>query len=62
MTPEIFILLFHLQAISSPWDLCLTKSLGQAEDADDNLLLVAMAGTHQIWGVFLADGDWLKEG
>lgn len=50
------------QAISSPWDLCLTKSLGQAEDADDNLLLVAMAGTHQIWGVFLADGDWLKEG
>ncbi|XP_037779372.1 NHL repeat-containing protein 2-like [Penaeus monodon] len=50
------------QAISSPWDLCLSKSVGQAEDAVDNLLLVAMAGTHQIWGIFLADGDWLKEG
>ncbi|XP_047468756.1 NHL repeat-containing protein 2-like [Penaeus chinensis] len=50
------------QAISSPWDLCLSKSFGQAEDAVDNLLLVAMAGTHQIWGIFLTDGDWLKEG
>ncbi|XP_063591986.1 NHL repeat-containing protein 2-like [Penaeus indicus] len=50
------------QAISSPWDLCLSKSVGQAEDAVDNLLLVAMAGTHQIWGIFLTDGDWLKEG
>ncbi|KAG7163204.1 NHL repeat-containing protein 2-like [Homarus americanus] len=47
-------------AISSPWDLCLGRSLDQAEDGPENLLLVAMAGTHQIWGVFLSNGKWLK--
>ncbi|XP_042232801.1 NHL repeat-containing protein 2-like isoform X2 [Homarus americanus] len=49
-----------LMAISSPWDLCLGRSLDQAEDGPENLLLVAMAGTHQIWGVFLSNGKWLK--
>ncbi|XP_069166053.1 NHL repeat-containing protein 2 isoform X2 [Procambarus clarkii] len=48
------------QAISSPWDICLARSLDQAEDGTDNLLLVAMAGSHQIWGIFLSDGKWLK--
>ncbi|XP_071518884.1 NHL repeat-containing protein 2 [Panulirus ornatus] len=48
------------QAISSPWDVCLARSLDQAEDGMENLLLVAMAGCHQIWGVFLSDGKWLK--
>ena len=38
----------------------MAKSLDQTEDADDNLLMVAMAGTHQIWGVFLSDGEWFK--
>lgn len=33
------------QAISSPWDLCLFN----------DVLLIAMAGTHQIWGYFLQD-------
>nr|XP_053634638.1 NHL repeat-containing protein 2-like [Cherax quadricarinatus] len=52
--------LTELKAISSPWDVCLARSLDQAQDANENLLLVAMAGSHQIWGIFLSDGKWLK--
>ncbi|XP_064120457.1 NHL repeat-containing protein 2-like isoform X1 [Macrobrachium nipponense] len=48
------------QAISSPWDLCMAKSLDQTGDSEDNLLIIAMAGTHQIWGVFLTEGTWFK--
>lgn len=48
------------QAISSPWDVCLTRTLDRSKEEPENLLLVAMAGTHQIWGVFLTDGKWLK--
>ncbi|KAK3851847.1 hypothetical protein Pcinc_041527 [Petrolisthes cinctipes] len=48
------------QAISSPWDVCLGRSVDQTEDQMENLLLVAMAGSHQIWGIFLSDGQWLK--
>ncbi|KAK3873469.1 hypothetical protein Pcinc_021523 [Petrolisthes cinctipes] len=48
------------QAISSPWDVCLGRSVDQTEDQVENLLLVAMAGSHQIWGIFLSDGQWLK--
>ncbi|KAJ7984653.1 hypothetical protein DPEC_G00356990 [Dallia pectoralis] len=40
------------QPISSPWDL----ALGTAGGEKDNVLWVAMAGTHQIWALFLADG------
>ncbi|XP_051925346.1 NHL repeat-containing protein 2 isoform X2 [Hippocampus zosterae] len=40
------------QPISSPWDV----ALGSAGGAEDNVLWVAMAGTHQIWALFLADG------
>uniref|UniRef100_A0A3Q0RUT5 NHL repeat containing 2 n=1 Tax=Amphilophus citrinellus TaxID=61819 RepID=A0A3Q0RUT5_AMPCI len=40
------------QPISSPWDV----TFGTA----DNVLWIAMAGTHQIWALFLADGKLPK--
>uniref|UniRef100_A0A3B5LKD8 NHL repeat-containing protein 2 n=1 Tax=Xiphophorus couchianus TaxID=32473 RepID=A0A3B5LKD8_9TELE len=42
------------QPISSPWDV----TLGSA----DNVLWIAMAGTHQIWALFLEDGKLPKGG
>nr|XP_057917695.1 NHL repeat-containing protein 2 [Doryrhamphus excisus] len=44
------------QPISSPWDV----TLGSAGGVEDNVLWVAMAGTHQIWALFLADGKLPK--
>ncbi|XP_077594878.1 NHL repeat-containing protein 2 [Stigmatopora nigra] len=44
------------QPISSPWDV----ALGSAGGAEDNVLWVAMAGTHQIWALFLQDGKLPK--
>uniref|UniRef100_A0A8C9X1W0 NHL repeat-containing protein 2 n=1 Tax=Sander lucioperca TaxID=283035 RepID=A0A8C9X1W0_SANLU len=44
------------QPISSPWDV----TLGTAGGAEDNVLWIAMAGTHQIWALFLADGKLPK--
>lgn len=44
------------QPISSPWDL----ALGTAGGEEDNVLWIAMAGTHQIWALFLADGKLPK--
>ncbi|XP_056153242.1 NHL repeat-containing protein 2 [Lampris incognitus] len=44
------------QPISSPWDVC----LGTAGGAKENVLWIAMAGTHQIWALFLADGKLPK--
>ncbi|KAF7666538.1 hypothetical protein LDENG_00102920 [Lucifuga dentata] len=44
------------QPISSPWDVC----LGTAGGAEENVLWIAMAGTHQIWALFLADGKLPK--
>ncbi|XP_070707716.1 NHL repeat-containing protein 2 [Pempheris klunzingeri] len=44
------------QPISSPWDL----TLGTADGVEDNVLWIAMAGTHQIWALFLADGKLPK--
>ncbi|XP_017295020.1 NHL repeat-containing protein 2 [Kryptolebias marmoratus] len=44
------------QPISSPWDVV----LGTACGAEDNVLWIAMAGTHQIWALFLADGKLPK--
>uniref|UniRef100_A0A1B6CMJ0 Thioredoxin domain-containing protein n=3 Tax=Clastoptera arizonana TaxID=38151 RepID=A0A1B6CMJ0_9HEMI len=35
--------------ISSPWDLCIVNQ---------SVLMIAMAGTHQIWAVFLKDTIW----
>uniref|UniRef100_A0A4W4EMU5 NHL repeat-containing protein 2 n=1 Tax=Electrophorus electricus TaxID=8005 RepID=A0A4W4EMU5_ELEEL len=40
------------QPISSPWDV----ALGTAGGVEDNVLWIAMAGTHQIWALFLEDG------
>ncbi|KAL7371562.1 hypothetical protein ABVT39_001102 [Epinephelus coioides] len=44
------------QPISSPWDV----TLGTAGGDEDNVLWIAMAGTHQIWALFLADGKLPK--
>ncbi|KAM9424238.1 NHL repeat-containing protein 2 [Pholidichthys leucotaenia] len=44
------------QPISSPWDM----TLGSAGGTEDNVLWIAMAGTHQIWALFLADGKLPK--
>ncbi|XP_064177316.1 NHL repeat-containing protein 2 isoform X1 [Anguilla rostrata] len=44
------------QPISSPWDL----ALGTAGGEEDNVLWIAMAGTHQIWAMFLEDGKLPK--
>ncbi|XP_030256874.1 NHL repeat-containing protein 2 [Sparus aurata] len=44
------------QPISSPWDV----TLGTAGGVEDNVLWIAMAGTHQIWAYFLADGKLPK--
>lgn len=44
------------QPISSPWDV----ALGTAGGEEDNVLWIAMAGTHQIWALFLADGKLPK--
>ncbi|KAI5705598.1 hypothetical protein M8J76_011045 [Diaphorina citri] len=41
------------QAISSPWDVCFGE--------DQDVLFIAMAGTHQIWGLFLKDKEWWKK-
>ncbi|XP_033757320.1 NHL repeat-containing protein 2-like [Pecten maximus] len=45
------------QEISSPWDLEVGCSVGS--DSDD-ILFIAMAGTHQIWVYFIQDGKWYK--
>ncbi|KAL5021647.1 hypothetical protein ScPMuIL_000802 [Solemya velum] len=42
------------QEISSPWDVALHGSEGKKTD----LLLIAMAGTHQIWVYYLQDAAW----
>ncbi|KAK3529554.1 hypothetical protein QTP70_031972, partial [Hemibagrus guttatus] len=44
------------QPISSPWDIV----LGTAGCTKDNVLWIAMAGTHQIWALFLEDGKLPK--
>ncbi|AWP17732.1 putative NHL repeat-containing protein 2 [Scophthalmus maximus] len=44
------------QPISSPWDV----TLGTAGGVEDNVLWIAMAGSHQIWALFLADGNLPK--
>ncbi|XP_045925412.1 NHL repeat-containing protein 2 [Micropterus dolomieu] len=44
------------QPISSPWDV----TLGTVGGVEDNVLWIAMAGTHQIWALFLADGKLPK--
>ncbi|KAK3766019.1 hypothetical protein RRG08_002262 [Elysia crispata] len=48
---------YTTQELSSPWDLVMSKTL----DGGADVLLIAMAGTHQIWVFFLADGQWYKD-
>ncbi|XP_069674037.1 NHL repeat-containing protein 2 isoform X2 [Periplaneta americana] len=55
------------QIISSPWDLCLVSSkllkeplAPENETAEKDVLLIAMAGLHQIWAFFLSDAVWWK--
>lgn len=46
------------QVLSSPWDLAVYK-----HKHDNNItpiLLIAMAGNHQIWALFLEDTIWWK--
>ncbi|XP_067008617.2 NHL repeat-containing protein 2 [Anabrus simplex] len=45
------------QKLSSPWDLCIVK----CPDSDAQVLLIAMAGLHQIWALFLEGGLWWKK-
>ncbi|KAJ8970807.1 hypothetical protein NQ314_001020 [Rhamnusium bicolor] len=59
--------LWNQQPISSPWDLCLYKTpdmdLTFHPDGNPpirNVLIIAMAGTHQIWALFLEDTVWWK--
>ena len=46
------------QPLASPWDVCLASSPGTQEELD--MLLIANAGTHQIWGLALKDLTWWK--
>ncbi|XP_058129464.1 NHL repeat-containing protein 2 [Anopheles ziemanni] len=56
------------QSISSPWDVAVysTRDLDMSFHADDSkaplkdVLLIAMAGIHQIWAVFLEETIWWK--
>jgi hypothetical protein len=56
---------FTEQLISSPWDLCLVSSsaicaASPVEGSDKDVLLIAMAGIHQIWALFLNKCTWWK--
>ncbi|XP_969236.3 NHL repeat-containing protein 2 isoform X1 [Tribolium castaneum] len=55
------------QVISSPWDLCIfrTPDMDMSFYPEGNppireILIIAMAGTHQIWALFLEDTVWWK--
>lgn len=56
------------QAISSPWDLIVykTKNLDMSFHEDDSqvpqkvVLIIAMAGTHQIWVYFMEETIWWR--
>lgn len=55
------------QELSSPWDLCVyrTRDMDLTFHPDGKppvkeVLLIAMAGTHQVWALFLEDTVWWK--
>lgn len=56
------------QEISSPWDICIytTPDLDMSFHANPeetpfrDILIIAMAGSHQIWALFLDDTIWWK--
>jgi len=47
------------QALSSPWDVAMYDY--EYKDTIVPVLLIAIAGTHQIWALFLEDTIWWKE-
>lgn len=47
------------QALSSPWDVAIYKH-EHGESRMVPVLLIAIAGTHQIWALFLEDTTWWK--
>ncbi|KAL6263841.1 hypothetical protein P5V15_003923 [Pogonomyrmex californicus] len=47
------------QALSSPWDVAIYHH--EYKDIVVPVLLIAIAGTHQIWALFLEDTVWWKE-
>lgn len=56
------------QQISSPWDVCIYKTPDMdmsfhppnEKVIEKDVLVIAMAGTHQIWALFLDDTIWWK--
>ena len=49
------------QELASPWDICLGHSPSSLDINDEpDVLYIAMAGTHQIWGCMLKDSVWWK--
>ncbi|KAG8234340.1 hypothetical protein J437_LFUL014792 [Ladona fulva] len=56
------------QALNSPWDICFVKTSkvydskkeNEEESSKGEVLLVAMAGGHQIWAYFLEDTVWWR--
>ncbi|XP_070153550.1 NHL repeat-containing protein 2 [Polyergus mexicanus] len=47
------------QVLSSPWDVAIYRH--EYKDSVVPILLIAIAGTHQIWALFLEDTTWWKE-
>lgn len=47
------------QVLSSPWDVAIYHH--DSKDTVVPVLLIAIAGTHQIWALFLEDTVWWKE-
>ena len=43
------------QSLNTPWDVCLTNSLAAPAERPD-VLLIAMAGAHQVWMLALENG------
>ncbi|KAK3706776.1 hypothetical protein QZH41_015340, partial [Actinostola sp. cb2023] len=51
------------QCISSPWDVIIGPPPGyKSEESKESVLYIAMAGTHQMWVLYLKDDLWLKGG
>ncbi|XP_046421281.1 NHL repeat-containing protein 2 isoform X2 [Neodiprion fabricii] len=47
------------QSLSSPWDVAIHHH--KQEEKSVPVLMIAIAGTHQIWGFFLEDTIWWKK-
>ncbi|XP_018561390.1 NHL repeat-containing protein 2 isoform X2 [Anoplophora glabripennis] len=59
--------LWKKQTISSPWDVCIYRTADMdltfhpdGKPPMRDVLIIAMAGTHQIWALFLEDTVWWK--